>query len=600
MAWPALLITLLLALSGCGGDLQSDAEREAGLKIYRHSMNGVPTTLDPAQASSVYSSFIIDNVYDTLYTYKYLARPYELKPDLALALPEISADKRTYTIRLKPGIRFADDPAFPGGKGREVVAADFVYSLKRQFDPNNKPRGAWLWAGRIAGLDAWKDAGSDYSVAVEGLRALDSHTVQITLTRPYPQLLYTLAMSSAAVVPREAVEFYGREFPINPVGSGPFRLQSFNSTKVVLVKNPGFRQEPVDLEYEGYDPDTQAATGVASIDGQVPPFLDRLEIHFIKESSARWSSFTKGNEIQFSPIPNEQVDRVLASKRPVRLKPYFDDRYHYMSGVEAGFVYAAFNMDFPEIGFNPDPERERRNKALRCAIIKAVSWEQRNESFYVGLGVIFPGVITPAVPEFDVTLSRDSVTRDVAGARQLLADNGWTAETLPELVYGSAPGATSRLFFEQFRAWLKEIGYPQEKLVLKTYANFGDLSKAWKNSELPLVTSGWKLDYPDAENTLQMFYGPNRSPGANSGNYKNPEFDRLYDKSSVLLPSPERTEIYRRMNRIVIDDCAAISGLSRTAISLWHKDVIAVPDSSFLSGGFTRFVDIRIPGTGRT
>ena len=112
------------------------------------------------------------------------------------------------------------------------------------------------------------------------------------------------------------------------------------------------------------------------------------------------------------------------------------------------------------------------------------------------------------------------------------------------------------------------------------------------NSELPLISSGWKLDYPDAENTLQLFYGPNRSPGANSGNYSNPEFDRLYAKASVLLPSPERTEIYRRMNRIVIEDCAAITGLSRTAIGLWHKNVIAMPDSSFLSGGFARYVDV--------
>ena len=586
------LFVIASVIGGCGNGRDRDPDADAGLKVYRHSMSGTPTSLDPVQTSNVYSSFIVLNLFDTLYAYKYLARPYELKPGLAADWPEISADGLTYTIRIKPGIRFADDPAFENGKGREVVAEDFVYSLKRHFDPDTLPRGAWLWARRIEGLDAWKEAGSDYAAEIDGLRAPDRHTIRIRLTRPFPQLLYTLAMASAAIVPREAVEFYGEEFAVKPVGSGPFTLQSYDSAKVVMLKNPAFRREPVDIAFEGYDPATQAVTGVQKIDGRTPPFLDRLEIHFIEESSARWSSFTKGNEIQFSPIPNEQVDRVLASKDPVRLNPEFAERYHVYSGIESGFVYSAFNMDFPEFGDHPDPGQALRNKALRCAIIKAVSWEQRNESFYVGLGKIFPGIIVPVVPEFDPDLPRDSVTRDVAGARRLLADHGWTADNLPTLVYGTSAGVTSRLFFEQFRAWLKEIGYPPDKIQLKSYATFGDLSKAWKHSKLPLISAGWKLDYPDAENTLQLFYGPNRSPGANSGNYSNPEFDRLFRESSVLQPSPERTELYRAMNRIVVDDCAAITGLSRTAIALWHKNVIMVPDSNFGDGFFARYVDI--------
>jgi len=588
---PALIAAMLL-LGGCGNGPDQATADSAGLKVYRHSMDQAPTSLDPAQAANVYANFVALNAYDTLFSYKYLARPYVLKTNLAVGWPDISADGLTYTIRIKPGVRFIDDPCFAGGRGRELVAEDFVYSIKRQFDPATRPQGAWLWAGRIAGLDAWKAAGADYGADVEGLEAIDSHTIVIRLTKPYPQLLNTLALGFASIVPHEAVAHYGKEFAVHPVGSGPFRVVSYDTSKVVFVKNLDFRREPVDLEFEGYDPATQAATGVAKIDGRIPPFIDRLEISFIKESSARWNSFTKGSEIQFSTIPNEQVDRVLASKDPVVLNPEFAEKYHVYSGLEAGFVFSAFNMDFPEFGYHPDPERATRNKALRCAIIKAVSWEQRNESFYVGLGQKFPGIIVPVVPEFDPDLSYDSVTRDLDGARRLLAENGWTPDNLPELVYGTTSSVTSRLFYEQFRAWLKEIGYPPGKVILKQYATFGDISKAWKESRLPLISKGWGLDYPDAENTLQLFYGPNAAPGSNDGNYRNPEYDRLFEQASTMLPSPERTTLYRRMNRMVIDDCVAITGLARTRIYLWHKNVITVPDRDIVGGFFLKYVDV--------
>jgi ABC-type transport system substrate-binding protein len=410
--------------------------------------------------------------------------------------------------------------------------------------------------------------------------------------KPYPQLVYTLAQGYAAIVPREAVETYGREFGSRPVGSGPFRVISYDSARIVYERNTKFRQEPVDIWAEGYDPETQGHIGVEAIHGRSPPFIDRLEIHFIAENAARWNSFTKDNEIQYLTVPNEQFDNILASKDPIVAEPEINEKYHMRHSVESGFVFINFNMDFPEFGYNDDPERERRNKALRCAIIKGFDWARRNESFYFGLGRVFPGIITPAVPEFDPELSEESVRLDIDGAKELLADNGWNEDTIPEMVYGTTAGVIQRMFYEQFRGFMKKIGYPPDKLVLKQYATFGDFVKDTSNSRLPIVSKGWSLDYPDAENTLQLFYGPNGSPGSNDANYKNPEYDRLYEQSAVMLPSQERTEIYRRMNQMVIDDCVAISGLSRTRIYLWHKNVIAMPDREIVSGFYLRFVDI--------
>lgn len=596
-----LSVFLALAASGCGdqgdragtGASRSDLDPSlAGLKIYRHSMGAAPTSLDPVQASNLYANVVMQNAYDTLFAYKYLARPVELKPNLAIDFPEISADGLTYTIRIKRGVMFANDPAFPDGRGREVTAEDFIYSIKRQFDPANRPQGAWLWQGRIDGLESWKDAGSDYTVQIPGFRTLDRYTIQITLTRPYPQLLDTFAQGYSAIVPREAVEYYGKEFSIKPVGSGPFKVVSYDTAKIIFEKNTNYRQEPVDLDYEGFDPERHGKYGLQRIGGLSPPFVDRLEISFIKEASARWSSFTKGTEIQYGAIPNEQVDLVLASKNPVTLRPEFAHKYYMGTGIETGFVYSAFNMDFPEFGYHPDPAQDARNKALRCAIIKGISWEQRNESFYMGLGQVFPGIIVPVSPEFDPDLSKDSITRDVPGAIRLLAENGWTADNLPPLIYSTMASVTSRLFYEQFRAWMKEIGYPPKKVALKQFATFGDISKAWKESQLPLISMGWGLDYPDAENTLQLFYGPNASPGSNAANYRNAEYDRLYEKSSVMLPSPERTAIYHRMNELLIDDCVAMTGLSRMQVFVWHKNVVAMPDRGIVGGFFLKYVDV--------
>lgn len=586
----ALLCGALL-LAGCepAGEVNAGGSEA---KVFRYSLGSAPTSLDPVRATTVYANTLVQSIFDTLYEYKYLQRPYELKPSLALALPEVSADGLTYTIRIRPGMRFADSPVFSGGKGREVVAADFIYALKRHFDPATRSGGAWLWQGRIVGLDQWKKDGSDYDAPLEGLQAPDRHTLQIKLTRPYPQLVYTLAMGFSSAVPREAVEYFGREFSVNPVGSGPFRLVSYNSAKAVLVPNKNYRQIPVDLEAEGFDPVTQGGYGLELIDGRAPPFVDRLEVNFISEGSARWGSFTKGNEVQMAGLPSEQIYRVLDSTDPVLLKPEYDRKYHMKTAQETGLVFTVFNFDFPEIGYNDDPLRNRRNRALRCAIVKAVNWQARNESWYGGLGEIFPGIILPAVTEFDPGLSRESVVHDPQGARALLAEHGWNEANLPELVYGSLPGPVARLFFEQFRGWLTEIGYPQEKIVSRTYATFGDIAKAWRNSELPIIAKAWLLDYPDAENTLQLFYGPNGSPGSNDGNYNNAEFDRLYEQSAVMQPSPERTELYRAMNRMVVDDCAAISGLSRVGIGLWHRNVVAYPDNNFVGGSFLKYVDV--------
>ncbi len=588
----ALKILILLApllLVAC--EQPPATEAGASAKVYKHAMDGAPGSLDPAQASSIYANFIVVNLYDTLYRYKYLARPYQIQPNLAVALPEVSADGLQVTIQIKKGVFFNDDPAFEGSTGREIKAGDFVYSIKRHFDPATRSQGAWLWQNRIEGLDRWKTEGSDYDREIAGLRVLDDYRLQITLTRPFPQLVHTLTQGYAAIVPREAVEKYGQMLSSHPVGSGPFRLKSYDSVRALLTKNPDFRQEPFDLADEGYDPNLHRDPRLSALQGKTPPFVDRLEFEFITEDAARWNAFIAG-EVDFIKVPVSQFDTVLERRDPLTLSPEFKDAYQFEAALEAGFIYTNFNMADERIGYHPDPEQDRKNRVLRCAMVKAFDWKKRNEIFFYDIGRVFPGIIPPSVPEFDASGETAYIRRDLEGAIGLLANNGWNEDTLPTLEYGFPNSVTERQIFEQFRNFMMEAGYPASKIRPLIFATYGDYQRAYSQRKITLINSSWTMDYPDAENLMQLYYGPNASPGSNSANYDNPEYNRLYESSTAMNASPERTEIYREMNQMLMDDCVSFTGISRTLLFLWEKAAIMKPDRSFLGGYFLRFVDL--------
>ena len=587
-----IILLVLLMLGGCGEPPATNSGKPA--KIYRHAMDGAPGSLDPAQATSIYAKFIVVNLYDTLYRYKYLARPYQLQANLAAAMPVVSDDGLRVSIQIKKGVFFIDDPAFEGGKGREVKAADFVYSIKRHFDPNTRAQGAWLWQNRIEGLDDWKTEGSDYDDEVTGLLAVDDYTVQITLTRPFPQFVHTLTQGYAAIVPREAVEKYGQMLSSHPVGSGPFRLLSRDSTRAVLGKNPAFRQEPFQLANEGFDPVKHMGLGLQNLQGKTPPFVDQLEFEFITEGAARWNAFTAG-EIHFIKVPVSQFDSVLSQRNPLVLSPQYDGMYHFEASPETGFIYTNFNMADERIGYHPDPEQNNRNRALRCAMVKAFDWKKRNEIFFYDIGRVFPGAIPPSVPEYESDGDDAYIRRDLKGALELLKANGWDEDTLPTLEYGFPNSVTERQIFEQFRNFMMDIGYPANKIRPMIFATYGDYQRAYSQGKVTLINSSWTMDYPDVENIMQLYYGPNAAPGSNSASYNNPHYNRLYETGAVLNESLERTHIYREMNQLLMDDCVSFTGISRTLLFLWDTKVIMKPDRSFLGGYFMRFVDLADP-----
>ena len=320
-------------------------------------------------------------------------------------------------------------------------------------------------------------------------------------------------------------------------------------------------------------------------------FVDQLEIEFVTEGAARWNAFSAG-ELDFIKVPVSQFDSVLSQRNPLTLNPQYDGRYNFEASPESGFIYTNFNMADERLGDHPDPDQNRRNHALRCAMVKAFDWEKRNEIFFYDIGRVFPGAITPSVPEYDPDGDTSYTKRDLQGARDLLRANGWNEDTLPTLEYGFPNSVTERQIFEQFRNFMMDAGFPSSKIRPMIFATYGDYQRAYSQGKITLINSSWTMDYPDAENLMQLYYGPNAAPGSNSASYNNPDYNRLYEISAVMSESPERTQIYRDMNQMLIDDCVSITGIARTLLFLWDKKAIMKPDRSFLGGHFMRFVDL--------
>src|SRR3954468_20143434 len=249
-------------------------------KILRVTFQAAETGFDPVRTSDYYSGMVDEAIYDTLFGYDYLARPAKLVPQAAESMPQVSADGKTYIIRIKKGIYFTDDPAFKGKK-RELTAGDFAYSWRRFFDPKFRSPYAFLFTGKIVGLDALgeqakKTSRFDYDAPVAGLQTPDRYTLVIRLTEPDVNFNYVLAFPLTSAVAREVVESYGEESPSHPVGTGPFLLKRYvRSSKIVLAANPDFRGMTWD-----FDPGEQPRFKqiAEKMQGKKLPAIDGVEI----------------------------------------------------------------------------------------------------------------------------------------------------------------------------------------------------------------------------------------------------------------------------------------------------------------------------------
>jgi oligopeptide transport system substrate-binding protein len=521
--------------------------------------------LDPIYSDDLYSSIQSSQAYETLLGYHYLKRPYTLTPNLAETLPEVSADRLTYTFHLKKGVLFQDDPCFKEthGKGREMTADDVVYSVKRLADPKLASPGWWIFDGKIAGLNSWRDfvlksTTADYSQAIEGIKALDRYTVQFKLIQPSSLFLYAMAMQFTAVVPHEAIEHYGKEFINHAVGTGPFRLDEFNpNSKIVWLKNPTYRKEM--YPSEGAPGDREG--GLLIDAGKALPLADKMVITVFVERQPMWLTFLSG-KLDTSAIPKDNFSAAITPGKD--LNPDLKAKgIRLVKSPGLDITHHSFNMADPLLG---------KNKLLRQAISLAFDEATFIDLFYNGRAIPAQGPIPPGIEGYDPDFKNPYRQFNLLKAKELLEKAGYPGgKGLPTLEYGSLADSVGRQQAEFTQKMLAAIGV---NIRVNSYS-WPQFQEAIKNKRIQMWAQAWSADYPDAENFLQLFYSRNASPGPNDANYSNQDYDRLYEKALTLPSGPERTAIYKKMVDMVVEDCPWIFGSHRIGYGLvqpWLKN----------------------------
>ena len=282
-------------------------------KVLRTYLEAAETGFDPAQVSDHYSLEVIHTILEPLLGYDYLAQPLKLIPNTAFDLPRVSDGGRTYIFKIKPGIYFSDDAAFKG-KRRELTAHDYAYSLQRLVDPTGKAPWDFMLKGKVLGLDekitaAKKQGKFDYDRPVTGLEVVDRYTLKIRLARPDYNLPYILAAPATGAVAREVVEHYGKDIDAHPVGTGPYRLRSWQrQSRIILEANPTFRA----VSYLPANGTQGIARELAEeLAGKTLPRIGVIDIRIIESPQASWLSFLQG-ELDLHPRVSAEFARIAA------------------------------------------------------------------------------------------------------------------------------------------------------------------------------------------------------------------------------------------------------------------------------------------------
>ena len=544
------------------------AEAADPAKILRLTFQAAETGFDPVKVADVYSASVIEAIFDPLLTYDYLARPAKLVANAAAAMPVVSDGGKTYTFRIRPGIYFTADPAFTGAK-RELVAADYAYSIKRFLDPRNRSPYAFLFAGKIAGLDelaalARKTGRFDYDTKVAGLETPERHTLRIRLKEADLNFSHVLAISLSGAVAREVVEAYGDDTNSRPVGTGPFVLAKYvRSSKIVLHANPGYRTRVWDFTPGEDPPDKEIA---ARMQGKRLPLIGSVEISIMEETQSRWLAFERGEtdlEYQLwdvAPIFMSEDGKLRHeyAKRGIRL-----DR-----SIDPEITYTFFNMQ-EKIGDQPNPVGGygKERIALRRAIAMAYRLEDQIRIIRKGQAIRARYPIPPGVAGHDPHYA-GSIPYDPRAANALLDRFGYRRgpdgyRAMPDgrplaVRYSSLPTERDRQFDELMKRSLDSIGVRLE--IHKD--RFPELNRLQDECRLMMRTSAWIADYPDGDNFMQLLYGPNTGQ-SNNACYRSGEFDRRYEKSRQLPDGPERNRLYREMTRVMEMDTVWMLGDSR-------------------------------------
>jgi len=525
-------------------------------KVLRYAFQVAETGFDPAQLTDLYSRNVTANIFDAPLRFKWL-EPGTFEPNTLASMPEVSADFRTFTFHLKPGIYFAPDPAF-NGKKRELVAEDYVFSFKRIYDPRwHSESYGGLEPLKIASLEALRSAAEksghfDYDTQIEGIRAIDRYTWQVHLGVPSPRFAEANYSDPSifGALAREVVEKYGDAIMEHPVGTGAYMLSTWvRSSRMVLVKNPNYR---VDI-FNAHPPasDVQGQEFAARFNGKRMPFIDRIEISIVEESQPRWLAFLNAEHDVLTWVPQDLTALAMPNNR---LAPTLVKKHVYAQRSPEPQTYEMlFNMDDPLVGgYTPEKVALRRAMALGLDTPRLIA-QVMNYQAIPAQSNIDPGQYT-----YDPALRTEMGEYDPARANAILDSYGYlprhggkwrdlpdgTPFTIPIL---ATPDQLTRNIDEIIKKSADQLGI---RVEFET-AKWPDQLKKTEAGTYSVWYLGESANSLDPSGNYQSDYGPAKG-GANLSRFDVPEYNELYQKSEELPNGPEREAALHRMMEILI------------------------------------------------
>lgn len=598
---------LLIVCQGCGSPNAADEVDVPEPDGVVHFYEGAhPRTLDPHQAGDVVSSRHVMHVYETLFEY----HPFqgtELVPSLASEMPSYNAESLTCTIRLRDDVHFQDAECFNDGNGRKLVAGDVAYSLKRLAAlPDG---GFWAIDGKVKGLNDFRGAALEHieqhpdrswsvtqdwidhlDTNVSGLEIVDDQTLRITLTEPWPQLLYTLVLPYFAIVPREAVE--DNSLDTQPVGTGPYTLAEQTESKLVYKRNPRYRRVTLTGAPEGHP--------LSAFNGHALPLTDELHYHIVRNNEDALARFIDG-EFAISGIGSYFVPEFIdgeARDEGLRGDAVLKEKWrkaglHLHDSDDPTLHYISFNMHDKVVG----TEAGDKGKAIRKALALCLDRRRYIREHAAGRGTPADQLVPPGVIGRQEENTLKDQRHDPAAGRKLLEDAGFTVERAGgtwstvdpaggvqvEVTILFRSGDEARRRYGRF---LEESALEVGIKLTPEYLTFAGFLSRVRDGRGQAYDAGWVFDIPDAQNILQLLYGPNKSPGINSANFDSKLYNDLYDEMAVMseLDTSERRrklELIVKMHRILDSECPWITMDFRRTDVLYQDGVHMPPANSF-------------------
>lgn len=528
-----LLLVLVLSFIGC----TKNSTKTDHIEI---SIPDDVSTLDPANCYDTVCYVPLAQVYESLYEVEYLKRPYSLRPLLAEGFPAVSSNRLKYTFKIKKGIKYHDSSLLP--KGREVKAQDFVHQIKRLAFQGTTARGYWVVDGKIKGLNEWREkVGTSldlfFKESIPGVSSPDDHTLVIELVRPYPQLLWAMAMNFTSPIPEEAIKAANNDFRATFVGTGPYVITDYKPTQeVVLKKYNDYKSSVYPSQGDRFAHENKLLTDA----GAKLPFVSSVRFVVIKESQTDWLNFMK-KKIDMINLVKDLYPQALMEDGKLK-EEITESKINLQASPTLIYWWISFNMKDPVIG---------KNLNLRKAIAYGVNIDKYIQLFTYNIAQkansIYPPGIAGYSPSTDLPYKYD-----LNVAKEYLNKAGYPGgKGLPKLTYDVRGTDTRKRQMGEFvQQELRNLGIEID-VRLNTFPAFLEKSRS---GELQFWQGGWVLDYPDSENVLQLLTTANLPPGPNSSQYSNPEFDKMFNELRELEDGDRKFELMKKMEDIVNRD----------------------------------------------